>query len=156
LGDPDVPVSLVADVNDPFEPVNRVIFGFNEIVDFSSCARSATSIAASCRSRCAPASATPAQFRHPGHLRQRRAAGRPEQAKTTFVRFLVNSTAGFGGLVDAAAAGGLPRHSEDFGQTLAVWGAGPAPISCCRCSGRRTTRDTVGLGVDTVCTRQPG
>src|SRR5690606_10457949 len=39
-------------------------------------------------------------------------------------RFLVNTTAGIGGLIDVASHHGMPYQPEDFGQTLAVWGAG--------------------------------
>ena len=74
--------------------------------------------------------------------------GRPERAKTTAVRFLVNSTAGFGGLVDAAAAGGLPRHSEDFGQTLAVWGVPSGPFVNLPLFGPSTVRDAPARAVD--------
>ena len=146
-----VPESLVDDVNDPFEPINRVVFGFNEIVDFlvlrpvSNVYRRV--VPQPLRTGVANALhnfATPVIFAN--DVLQ----GRPERAKTTAVRFLVNSTAGFGGLVDAAAAGGLPRHSEDFGQTLAVWGARPGAYIVLPVFGPSNVRDTVGLGVDTV------
>src|ERR1700739_4186825 len=39
-------------------------------------------------------------------------------------RFVVNSVWGVGGLVDVGARVGLPRHDEDFGQTLGTWGVG--------------------------------
>lgn len=37
-------------------------------------------------------------------------------------RFIVNSIAGIGGLVDVAAMIDLPKHNEDFDQTMGVWG----------------------------------
>jgi phospholipid-binding lipoprotein MlaA len=37
-------------------------------------------------------------------------------------RFLFNTTIGLGGFFDPATKVGLKRHTEDFGQTLAVWG----------------------------------
>ena len=40
------------------------------------------------------------------------------------MRFLVNSTFGIAGIFDVADEIGLKRHSEDFGQTLGVWGVG--------------------------------
>jgi phospholipid-binding lipoprotein MlaA len=146
-----VPESLVTDVNDPFEPVNRVIFGFNEVVDLvvlrpiSHVYR--TVVPQPLRTGVANALhnfATPVIFAN--DVLQ----GRPERAKTTAIRFLVNSTAGFGGIVDAAAAAGLPSHSEDFGQTLAVWGARPGAYVVLPLLGPSTVRDTVGLAVDTV------
>lgn len=146
-----VPEDLVAGVNDPFEPVNRVIFGFNEIVDFlvlrpvSHVYRRV--VPQPLRTGVANALHN---FASPIIFANDVLQGRPARAKTTAVRFLVNSTAGFGGLVDAAAAGGLPRHSEDFGQTLAVWGARPGAYIVLPVLGPSNVRDTVGLGVDTV------
>ncbi len=37
-------------------------------------------------------------------------------------RLLINSVAGFGGLVDVADILDFPKHKEDFDQTLGVWG----------------------------------
>jgi phospholipid-binding lipoprotein MlaA len=151
LDDTLVPESLVDDVNDPFEPVNRVIFGFNEIVDFL-VLRPVSHV----YRRVVPqplrtgVSNALHNFATPIIFANDVLQGRPERAKTTAIRFLVNSTAGFGGLVDAAAAGGLPRHSEDFGQTLAVWGARPGPYIVLPVLGPSNVRDTVGLGVDTI------
>jgi phospholipid-binding lipoprotein MlaA len=151
LGDPDVQVSLVADVYDPLEPVNRVIFGFNEILDFAIMrpVSHAYRFVVPQPLRVGVANALH-NFASPVIFANDVLQGRPDQAKTTFVRFLVNSTAGFGGLVDAAEAGGLPRHSEDFGRTLAVWGAGPGPYLVLPVFGPSTTRDTIGIAVDTV------
>src|SRR5262249_15835182 len=43
-------------------------------------------------------------------------------------RFLINSTAGVGGLFDPAKdVFGILKSREDFGQTLGVWGVGPGP-----------------------------
>lgn len=147
----DVPGSMVADVSDPLEPLNRVIFGFNEVVDLiilrpvSRVYR--TVVPHPLRTGVANALhnfATPIIFAN--DVLQ----GKPERAKTTAIRFLVNSTAGFGGMVDAAAAAGLPSHSEDFGQTLAVWGAGPGPYIVLPVFGPSNVRDTVGIAVDTA------
>ena len=48
--------------------------------------------------------------------------GKIEQGLSDTLRFVVNSTLGIGGLFDVATENGIPRHDEDFGQTLAVWG----------------------------------
>ncbi len=37
-------------------------------------------------------------------------------------RFLINTTAGVGGFIDVAKMIALPKHNEDFGQTLGTWG----------------------------------
>lgn len=59
--------------------------------------------------------------------------------------FLVNSTVGLGGLADIATAVDLRRHEEDFGQTLAVYGSGPAFYINWPFLGPSTLRDTVGM-----------
>jgi phospholipid-binding lipoprotein MlaA len=43
-------------------------------------------------------------------------------------RFLVNTTAGIGGLFDPASQMGLQRNDEDFGRTLGKWGVHPGPF----------------------------
>jgi len=63
-------------------------------------------------------------------------------------RFLVNTTIGIGGVFDVASEMGLDKRSEDFGQTLAVWGVGEGPYLYWPIIGPRTTRDTFGWGVD--------
>lgn len=42
-------------------------------------------------------------------------------------RFLVNTVAGVGGFVDVASELELPKHKEDFDQTLGYWGVPPGP-----------------------------
>jgi phospholipid-binding lipoprotein MlaA len=63
-------------------------------------------------------------------------------------RFLLNSTAGLGGLFDPAAKLGLERHQEDFGQTLAVWGVPAGGYLVLPILGSGTLRDWGGFGID--------
>jgi phospholipid-binding lipoprotein MlaA len=63
-------------------------------------------------------------------------------------RLLINSTVGIFGLFDVASELGLERHDEDFGQTMAVWGAGSGGYLFWPVIGSRTVRDTLGWGVD--------
>lgn len=64
-------------------------------------------------------------------------------------RLLVNSTIGIGGLFDVAKHMHLPDNdSEDFGQTLAVWGVGQGPYVVLPFLGPSTLRDTFGKPVD--------
>lgn len=65
-------------------------------------------------------------------------------------RFVVNSTIGILGLVDAATATGLPEHDTDFGETLHVWGAGEGAYMELPVIGPSTSRDTVGMVVDLI------
>jgi phospholipid-binding lipoprotein MlaA len=65
-------------------------------------------------------------------------------------RFLINSTAGIGGLFDPAKDyWGIRGSREDFGQTLGVWGAEPGPYLVLPFLEPMTVRDGVGRGVDT-------
>jgi phospholipid-binding lipoprotein MlaA len=43
---------------------------------------------------------------------------------------------------------GIPEHSEDFGQTLAVWGVGEGPYLNLPLFGPAVPRDAVGRVVD--------
>ena len=59
-------------------------------------------------------------------------------------RLLINSTIGLGGLFDPATRIGLPRHAEDFGQTLAVWGIPAGPYIVLPIIGPSNARDFAG------------
>lgn len=52
---------------------------------------------------------------------------KPKQGAMDSARFLVNSTVGIAGFVDIATMIDLPKHEEDFAQTLAVWGVPRGP-----------------------------
>jgi len=71
--------------------------------------------------------------------------GRPKQAGQSLGRFLLNSTLGIGGLFDPASDANLPNRSEDFGQTLGVWGWRNSRYVELPLFGPRTLRDTFGL-----------
>ncbi len=65
-------------------------------------------------------------------------------------RFLVNTTVGLLGFIDVASKVGIPKHDEDFGQTLGYWGVGEGPYLVLPILGPSNVRDGVGLGVDFV------
>jgi len=65
-------------------------------------------------------------------------------------RFLVNSTLGLGGLIDWASDMNMPKHNEDFGQTLGHWGVPTGPYFVLPFLGPSTIRDTGGIIVDTA------
>lgn len=60
-------------------------------------------------------------------------------------RFLINTTVGVGGIFDVASEIDLPKHHEDFGQTLGFWGVPSGPYWVLPFFGPSTPRDTVGL-----------
>ncbi|AKC80185.1 lipoprotein [Xanthomonas arboricola] len=74
--------------------------------------------------------------------------GHPVYAVQSLGRFVMNSTLGVAGLFDPASAAGIPRRSEDFGQTLGVWGWRNSRYFELPLFGPRTVRDTFGLGGD--------
>jgi phospholipid-binding lipoprotein MlaA len=60
-------------------------------------------------------------------------------------RFLVNSTAGIVGIFDVAKMIDLPKHDEDFGQTLGFWGVPSGNYMVLPFIGASSPRDTVGI-----------
>ncbi len=76
--------------------------------------------------------------------------GKFEDGLDDFGRFAVNSTIGLGGILDVATPMGLPRHEEDFGQTLAVWGFGEGAYLVLPILGPGTIRDEPGRFVSSA------
>jgi phospholipid-binding lipoprotein MlaA len=62
---------------------------------------------------------------------------------------MLNTILGFGGLIDVGGRVGMPeRHSEDFGQTLAIYGVGEGAYLMLPVLGPSNPRDAVGRVVD--------
>jgi phospholipid-binding lipoprotein MlaA len=77
--------------------------------------------------------------------------GKWNGAGRELARFLINSTAGVGGLFDPAKDyWGIQRSREDFGQTLGVWGSGPGPFLVLPFMEPLTVRDGIGKGIDSL------
>lgn len=70
------------------------------------------------------------------------------QAASDTARIAFNTTAGLAGFIDVASHLDLPKHREDFGQTLGYWGVPPGPYFVLPFWGPSTIRDTGGLGTD--------
>lgn len=70
-----------------------------------------------------------------------------QSAKDT-ARFLVNTTAGVGGFVDIGTMIDLPKHNEDFDQTLGFWGAPTGPYIVLPFFGPSSPRGILGLAGD--------
>ena len=71
--------------------------------------------------------------------------GKPKLAAQDSLRFLINTTMGFGGIFDVASRIGFERHDEDFGQTLGVWGVDTGAYVFVPFVGPSTIRDLVGI-----------
>lgn len=77
--------------------------------------------------------------------------GEARRAGQTAARFLINSVFGIGGIFDPATKTfHIPGHGEDFGQTLAVWGAPEGPYLVAPMFGPQPPRDAAGFVVDAV------
>jgi phospholipid-binding lipoprotein MlaA len=72
------------------------------------------------------------------------------QAFTDAGRFVINTTFGIAGFIDVASKDNIPKHQEDFGQTLGYWGVGSGPYLVLPILGPSTVRDAGGLAFDTV------
>lgn len=73
--------------------------------------------------------------------------GKADHGMEDLGRIVINSAFGIGGLFDPATGLGIPKHREDFGQTLGVWGAGSGPYLVLPLLGPSSVRDAPGLGV---------
>ncbi|HNU09931.1 MAG TPA: VacJ family lipoprotein [Rubrivivax sp.] len=64
------------------------------------------------------------------------------------MRVLTNTLFGLGGILDPATEMRMPRRSEDFGQTLGVWGLPAGPYVVLPLLGPSSVRDAVGVPLD--------
>ena len=144
-----IAVAAYEDANDPLEPFNRAMFRADQALDAAvvrpivkgyrvivpeGARRGLGRVLRNIRS--------PITFVHDVLQAE------PKRAGITLSRFFVNSLVGVFGLFDVAKDMGLPYHSEDFGQTLAVWGIGDGPFIYAPLFGPSTLRDGAGFGVD--------
>ena len=138
-----------AEENDPWEETNRGIFSFNRGVDDTV----AKPVARAYRD-VVPQFGRDSisnfiqNMGEPVNFVNAVLQGADDRAAETAVRFIFNTTAGVGGFFDVAEGYGLPVNQEDFGQTLAVWGAGEGPYIMLPLFGPSNVRDTVGRVVD--------
>lgn len=68
-----------------------------------------------------------------------------KQSASDTGRLLMNSTLGLAGIFDVATPLGMPKHNEDFGQTLGRWGTPSGPYLVLPFMGPSTVRDGVGM-----------
>jgi phospholipid-binding lipoprotein MlaA len=132
--------------SDPLEPVNRVVYRFNDVVD-----RAVFKPVAKAYDKITP---TPIQtgvgnffsnLGEPVVIVNDVLQGKLPQGASDTARLVFNSTFGVLGLIDVATPMGHPKHNEDFGQTFAVWGAGEGWYLVLPILGPSTVRDAVGL-----------
>jgi phospholipid-binding lipoprotein MlaA len=135
--------------DDPWEPFNRTMFDFNEDLDQYVLKPVATGWDA--------VLPRPVQtsidnvfdnLKFPVRFVNNLLQGEVDPAAVVLTRFVVNTTAGIGGIFDWATDMGLPKHSADFGQTLGRWGVPGGPYIVWPVFGSSNPRDTVGIVAD--------
>ena len=139
------------EAKDCFEKVNRGIFGFNQILDktiFKPLAKGYRMFPQPIRSGTSNALTNLTNVvTIPNNILQ----GKFIDAGVNSARFVVNSTLGIAGIFDVASYYGLKkRDSEDYGQTLGVWGAGPGCYFVLPILGPTTVRDSIGSVVNLI------
>lgn len=134
---------------DPWEPFNRKVHGFNNVVD-RAVARPLATAYTKVVPRFARTGVTNffSNLRAPVTITNQLLQGRPGDAWDSLGRFVMNSTLGVGGLFDPASKAMVPRRSEDFGQTLGAWGWRGSRYVELPFFGPRTVRDVFGLAGD--------
>lgn len=73
---------------------------------------------------------------------------KPRETVESLARVGINTTVGLLGVIDVASDLSIPRHKEDFGQTLGHWGMGTGPYLVLPLLGPSTLRDTAALPLD--------
>ena len=149
VGCASVPAGEQPSARDPWEPLNRSVFEFNEGLDAYVLKPVVTGY----------------RFILPEFVRDgiynvfsnykdiytalnNVLQGKPSYAFNDLMRVVVNTTMGLGGLIDLATPGGLEKHNEDFGQTLGVWGVPSGPYVVLPFFGPSSVRDTFGTVAD--------
>jgi phospholipid-binding lipoprotein MlaA len=134
---------------DPFEPYNRSMSTFNDHVD-----RAVLKPVATAYRDVTPQPLRTGVSNFFGNLGDawsfinNTLQGRGREAFDSLVRFSTNTVLGLGGVLDIASEAGIPRHKQDFGQTLGRWGLSTGPYLVLPLLGPSTVRDTVALPVD--------
>ena len=138
-------VDAVDEVNDPLERFNRMIFGFNEVVR-----ESVLGPVAHAYNENVPVNVRLGvgnflnNLSSPITFANSILQGDFRSAMSILARFLINSTVGMAGIVDIVGDVDGDVRSEDFGQTLGVWGFGEGFYLVLPIFGPSSPRDVVG------------
>ncbi len=134
---------------DPYEGYNRAMFTFNEKVD-----KVALKPVAKVYKKVTPSFVQAGIGNFFGNISDvwiganNLMQGKGGDGANDFARVMINSTLGVFGVFDIASEAGIPKHNEDFGQTLGKWGVGSGPYIVLPFFGPSTARDTVALPLD--------
>jgi len=144
-GDDDDDDDGVLDEPDPLEPLNRVTFGFNRIIDGLLLKPIATLYETVVHDTAKEAvrNVVSNAFEPVGAINHT-LQGEGERAASTVTRFVINTTVGFFGLMDAASGMGLPKATTSMNETFATWGIGTGLYFVLPILGPSSLRDTAG------------
>ena len=140
-------------LNDPLEPTNRVFYRVNDKLDtwvLKPVAQGYVDITTQGIRKHVGNFVT--NIGEPARWLNFVAEGMPRDAGTSFVRFLVNSTIGIGGIFDPASALGYKETDTDFGITLAMWRVPPGPYLYLPGFGPSGVRDALNIPVEYFAT----
>ena len=138
-----------AEIHDPMEETNRVILDVNEAID-----KAVVEPIAKGYRNYTPGVARTAlsnflrNLNSPVVIGNELLQGDLKGAGNASARAVINTLAGFGGILDLAEDGGIEHQPEDFGQTLATWGVGDGAYLMLPLLGPSTIRDAAGNMVD--------
>ena len=134
-----------AEVNDPYEPVNRAVHSFNVVMDQAVYRPVSVGYG----------TVVPVPVRR-GVSNVAQTIDTPKRAINSFLqgniengfhntaRFILNATVGIAGIFDPATRIGLDERNTDFGETLKVWGAPEGAIVVAPFFGPYTERHLAG------------
>jgi phospholipid-binding lipoprotein MlaA len=136
--------------HDPIEGFNRGVYKFNDAID----THALRPVAVAYRDH------TPRWLQtgvgnffqnlfYPTTIGNQFLQGKFKEGGQDVARFVINTTLGWGGVLDVASGARLPVHDEDSGQTLGKWGVPPGPYLVIPLLGPATLRDTPARVADT-------
>jgi phospholipid-binding lipoprotein MlaA len=139
-----------ANPRDPWEPMNRGVFEFNETFDEVAFKPVAVAYKA-VTPRLVRAGVTNF-FNNLGDgwsLFNNILQGKLRASVETYFRITVNTILGIGGVFDIASEIGVEPRTEDFGQTLGLWGLPTGPYLVLPFFGPSNVRDALATPADT-------
>ena len=141
LDDPE----LYVETSDPFEPVNRAIFDFNDNLDkalFEKTAKIYQEVTPD------PIKRSVSNFfnnlKEPRNMLARTATANLDAAAQSAARFIINTTFGIAGSLDVAGELGMPYRNFKIGDSLGYWGVSEGPYLVMPIFGPTNARTGVG------------
>ena len=141
--------------DDPLEPINRAVFGFNEVIDdtiLEPVAKGYKFVTPD------PVEESVTNFfNNLGEINTIINSAlqlKLDKTLSSSGRLVINSTVGIFGLFDVATTLGITRHNEDFGQTLGYYGVPSGPYLVLPFFGPSSFRDAPSFFADVQMERE--